>query len=344
MLSLHEEAQAPGKDGACLLEEEAVPLKPRPKRESRERVPSHLPVVEEVLEPEEVAADPGQWRRIGEERTELLDCEPARYIRRVLIRPKYVSRVDKDTAPVIAPLPALPQERCIAAPGLLASIAVAKYCDHLPLYRQESILRTRHGITLPRSTLARWMELVAFWLEPVYRHLRGEILQSGYIQVDERSCGSGDHRLPQAARRVRRPGGRSIKRQSSILIRETEKPAKATFGRPTRQEATRSSSGKQAALPPAWKTSSRSTSRASCNATPTRPIPASRASTKPSRWPGAGPMRGGTSTTPASTRPCTVIGSCGKSAISTPSKGSCANAGPAPICGKPCAPRKPARS
>jgi hypothetical protein len=79
MLSLHEEAQAPGKDGASLLEEEAVPLKPRPKRESRERVPSHLPVVEEVLEPEEVAADPGQWRRIGEERTELLDCEPARY-------------------------------------------------------------------------------------------------------------------------------------------------------------------------------------------------------------------------------------------------------------------------
>ena len=185
MLSLHEEAQAPGKDGASLLEGEAVPSKPRPKRESRERVPAHLPVVEEVLEPEEVAADPGQWRRIGEERTELLDCEPARYIRRVLIRPKYVARADKDAAPVIAPLPALPQERCIAAPGLLASIAVAKYCDHLPLYRQESILRTRHGITLPRSTLARWMELVAFWLEPVYRHLRGEILQSGYIQVDE---------------------------------------------------------------------------------------------------------------------------------------------------------------
>ncbi len=200
MLSLQEEAQALGKDGASLLEGEAVPSKPRPKRESRERVPAHLPVVEEVLEPKEVAADPGQWRRIGEERTELLDCEPARYIRRVLIRPKYVSRADKDAAPVIAPLPALPQERCIAAPGLLASIAVAKYCDHLPLYRQESILRTRHGITLPRSTLARWMELVAFWLEPVYRHLRGEILQSGYIQVDERSRGGGDHRLPEAAR------------------------------------------------------------------------------------------------------------------------------------------------
>lgn len=186
MLSLQEEAQAAGKgEASLLLEGEAVPAKPRAKRERRERVPEHLPVVEEILEPEEVAAEPEQWRRIGEERTELLDCEPARYVRRVIIRPKYVSRQNKDAAPVIAPLPALPQERCIAAPGLLASIAVAKYCDHLPLYRQESILRSRHGIALPRSTLARWMELVAFWLEPVYRHLQGEILQSGYIQVDE---------------------------------------------------------------------------------------------------------------------------------------------------------------
>lgn len=169
-----------------LFEQERTPVKPqRPRRETRERVPEHLPAVEEILVPAEVAADPSKWRRIGEERTELLDCDPARYYRRVYIREKYVSLEDKDAAPLIAPLPPLPQERCIAAPGLLASIAVAKYCDHLPLYRQESILRTRHGIDLPRATLARWMELVAFWLEPIYRHLRNEIFQGGYIQIDE---------------------------------------------------------------------------------------------------------------------------------------------------------------
>ena len=184
-----------------LFEQERNPLKPqRPRRETRERVPEHLPAVEEILVPAEVAADPSKWRRIGEERTELLDCDPMRYYRRVYIREKYVSLEDKDAAPLIAPLPPLPQERCIAAPGLLASIAVAKYCDHLPLYRQESILRTRHGIDLPRATLARWMELVAFWLKPIYRHLRNEIFQGGYIQIDERSRGGGDHRLPEAAR------------------------------------------------------------------------------------------------------------------------------------------------
>ena len=101
MLSLQEEAQAAGKgEASLLLEGEAVPAKPRAKRERRERVPEHLPVVEEILEPEEVAAEPEQWRRIGEERTELLDCEPARYVRRVIIRPKYVSRQDKEAAPV----------------------------------------------------------------------------------------------------------------------------------------------------------------------------------------------------------------------------------------------------
>ena len=253
MLSLAEEAKEAGKDEASLLlsddREAALSTKPRAKREARERVPAHLPAVEEVIEPEEVAAEPAKWRRIGEERTEMLDCDPPKYYRRVIVRPKYVSREDNEAAPVVAPLPAQPQERCIAAPGLLASIAVAKYCDHLPLYRQESILRTRHGIALPRSTLARWMELVAFWLEPVYRHLRAEVLQSGYVQIDERSRGRGDHRLPKAARRVRRSGDRSIKHQSSISTPGMEKPGRATFGLPTRLEATRSSIGKQAAPP-----------------------------------------------------------------------------------------------
>jgi hypothetical protein len=82
MLSLAEEAQAAGKDAASLLladREAASSAKPRAKREVRERVPAHLPAVEEVIEPEEVAAEPAKWRRIGEERTEMLDCDPARY-------------------------------------------------------------------------------------------------------------------------------------------------------------------------------------------------------------------------------------------------------------------------
>ena len=55
---------------------------PRPRKERRQRLPENLPVVEEILEPEAVKAEPGQWRRIGEEVSEQLDYEPGRFFRR----------------------------------------------------------------------------------------------------------------------------------------------------------------------------------------------------------------------------------------------------------------------
>ena len=74
---------------------------------------------------------------LGEEVSEQLDDEPARFLRRRLIRRKYARRGAVDAVPVIAPLPESLQERCLAAPGLLAHILTAKDGDHLPLYRQE---------------------------------------------------------------------------------------------------------------------------------------------------------------------------------------------------------------
>ncbi len=59
-------------------------------------------------------------------------------------------RGEPDAAPVIAPLPPCVQERGLPTAGLLAQILIAKYADHLPLYRQEAIYRQRHGVHLPR--------------------------------------------------------------------------------------------------------------------------------------------------------------------------------------------------
>jgi len=73
----------------------------------------------------------------------------------------------------------------VAAPGLLAHVLVSKYCDHLPLYRQEQIYARRHGVQLPRQTLARWIELAAQWLQLIYEHIRTGVLSGGYVQVDE---------------------------------------------------------------------------------------------------------------------------------------------------------------
>jgi len=106
------------------------PAPSRPKRRQRDepRWPSDLPVLEEVIEPAEVKAEPQDWRCIGAEISDQLDYEPAHFLVRRLIRRKFVHRTQEDATPVIAELPEKLQERGIAAPGLLAQIIVAKYC------------------------------------------------------------------------------------------------------------------------------------------------------------------------------------------------------------------------
>jgi transposase len=176
----------PGKSDASSALEEADP---QPSRRhgprNQERLPGNLPVVEQVIDPDEVTAQPDQWRFIGQEVSEQLDYEPARFLRRRLVRRKYVSRLNPLDAPVIAKLPPMLQERCTVAPGLLAQVIVSKYVDHLPLYRQEQIYWTRHRVWLPRQNLARWMELAADWLKPIYQCIRRGVMAGGYVQVDE---------------------------------------------------------------------------------------------------------------------------------------------------------------
>jgi len=172
--------------------DQALPVVEEPKasvRHSRKerapRLPENLSVVEEVINPEPGKAAPESWRCIGQEVSEQLDYEPARFLRRRTIRRKYVHRADADRAPLIAPLPERLQDRSLPAPGLLAHILVGQYCDHLPLYRQEQIYAQRHGVHLPRQTLARWVGLAADWLKPIYEHLRTGVMAGGYVQGDE---------------------------------------------------------------------------------------------------------------------------------------------------------------
>jgi len=166
-------------------EPESVIVLPRARKERKPRLPEHLPVVEEVIDPEPVKAQPEVWRCIGQEVSERLDYEPSRFFRRRLIRRTFVHRTDKDLAPLTAPLPPCLLERGLAAPGLLAQVVVAKYADHLPLYRQEHIFQQRHGVELSRQTLAGWIDLVADWLQPIYGHLRSDVFTGGYVQIDE---------------------------------------------------------------------------------------------------------------------------------------------------------------
>jgi transposase len=161
------------------------PPKPRAPREHKSRLPADLPTEDVVIEPEAVKQDPGAWRLIGEEVTEELDVEPARYFRRRIVRRKYASKLDRAQPPLVAPLPPRVVEGGYASPGLLADILVKKYVDHLPLHRQSQILKARHGIDLSRKTMADWVGICADWLAPVVAHVRDDVLADGYVQVDE---------------------------------------------------------------------------------------------------------------------------------------------------------------
>ena len=156
-----------------------------PPRERGPRLPEHLPVIEEVIVPEPVRLAPQDWRRIGEEVSDKLDYEPGRFLCRRTVRPKYVRRGVLDAVPIVAPLPDSLLERSLVTPGLLAQILVNKYCDHLPLYRQEAIYWTRHQVWLPRQTMAEWVGLAAEWLQPIYQLIRQDVLRHGYVQIDE---------------------------------------------------------------------------------------------------------------------------------------------------------------
>lgn len=159
---------------------------PSPRRRRREpRWPDDLPVVETVLDPPQVQAHPETWRCIGVEVSDQLDLVPGYFQVQRLIRRRYVSRTRADEPPVIAPLPAKLQERGLPTPALLAHVLTGKYADHLPLYRQEQIYRTRYGVDLPRQTLANWVGMAADWLRPIYQEICMEVRRAGYMQIDE---------------------------------------------------------------------------------------------------------------------------------------------------------------
>jgi transposase len=165
--------------------EEPVESRRGKRKPLKERIPEDLPTERVVIVPDEVKACPEEFKKIGEEILEELDVTPTRYVRRLIVREKYVRLDDRAAAPIIAPAPKRLVANSYASAGLLRHIILRKYCDHLPLYRQEMTLRYRYGIEISRKTMGNWMYLIAEWLTLIYEALRNEIRAGGYMQIDE---------------------------------------------------------------------------------------------------------------------------------------------------------------
>lgn len=157
--------------------------KPSASRQRKPRIPEHLPVREVIIDPEEVKAAPEQWQHIGEEVTEQLDYTPASFTRLRLVRRKYVHKGNRHEPPVIAPLSPMLQERCLAAPSLLAHCMVSRYRDHLPWYRLERIYAGL-GVEISRQTLCNWSGMAADAVQLVSEQIKREVFADGYVQID----------------------------------------------------------------------------------------------------------------------------------------------------------------
>jgi transposase len=153
----------------------------------RKPLPEHLPVERIEITPAQLGGeDAGDYVKIGEEISETIEWRSASFVRLQVVRGKYVLKGSGglgETEIVIAPLPTKPIEKGLAGPGLLARVAVNKYCDHLPLHRQEGIL-AREGLDLSRSTLCDWVRQCHELCKHVVEAMWEDALRSDYVAVD----------------------------------------------------------------------------------------------------------------------------------------------------------------
>ena len=150
----------------------------------RPSLPAHLPREDMRLDIEHQACPccGGELHLIGETVSEMLDHVPARLRVIRICRPRYGCRACGTIHQ--APAPDRPIAKGLATPGLLAHVLVAKYCDHLPLYRQSQIF-ARQGVELDRSTLANWVGGAVWWLEPLQARLAEHVFASQTLFADD---------------------------------------------------------------------------------------------------------------------------------------------------------------
>ena len=154
------------------------------RKPARRSLPAELPRETETIRPKQEACPDcgGKLRQLGEDISETLEYVPARFKVIRTVRPKLscacCSRIVQE------PAPHRPIERGLAGPGLLAHVLVAKYADHLPLYRQSEIY-AREGVELDRSTLADWVGGASRTLRPLVDELKKYVLSAEKLHGDD---------------------------------------------------------------------------------------------------------------------------------------------------------------
>ena len=178
--TLAENAAEAGKQSPALRDQQK-----KRRRADRGRLPAHLPRIEQVLAPEATACPccQGPLVEIGVDAAERLDVIPAQFRVIVTKRPKLACRACPGVV-LQAAAPARLIEGGMPTEATVAHVLVARYADHLPLYRQAQIL-ARQGIEIGRAILADWTGTAAREIVPVVRRMHEILLASPRLFADE---------------------------------------------------------------------------------------------------------------------------------------------------------------
>lgn len=183
-------------------EADRPPVEPvKPKREKkkhpgRRKLPENLPrVVTEIgcsAEQCQCRACGKEMPVIGHDESEVLDVEPAKYFVRVTRREKRACKCAKGkvVSPALAPRII---EKGLVSDAMVVAMVIGKYSDHMPLYRQESMLLREAGVEISRATMTGWMMEIGEMAQPVCNGIRQDLLAGGYIQADETTVSVQTH-------------------------------------------------------------------------------------------------------------------------------------------------------
>ena len=214
-----EEAAEPAKERIS-YERRKTKAKPHP---GRTPLPEHLPVRQVRVEP--AGQDTSDLIEIGQDVTRKVDYTPGKLEVIEYVRPRYVVRPAvakasqheqeqhaEGSAVVQAPAPDQVLPKAIAGAGLLSQLAIAKFIDHLPLYRQRAMFRRDYDWDIASSTLGDWFTATCTLLEPLYAALEQQVLDTDYLQGDEsritvlerggEATKNKSHRYPPKSRKV----------------------------------------------------------------------------------------------------------------------------------------------
>lgn len=166
---------------------ERAPRRERKPHPGRGTLPAHLPRTESVIRCAQThcRACGAETAVIGYDESEQLDVEPAHYFVRVIKREKRACRRCAQATVTTAAREPRIVEKGLASDRVVMGTIVAKYCDHLPLYRQAAILEREAGVEIGRATLDGWVMRVGELLTPIVAAMRQELLTESYLQADE---------------------------------------------------------------------------------------------------------------------------------------------------------------